>query len=161
MLCPNWGFSAEVANSTGGNATLAAIFTQRAEWIRSWYLEHLWNDEVGFLGVYKTGASLAAMTGCSAATRNNATDPMCCCVRAGSALSRLPHYVNFSICPTGPVWPYPSPGNISTCASLNSLQTCSGGAAGPGNGKACTKHSSRWPCGEAVSVRELLGLGPA
>ena len=63
---------AAVANSTGRNASLAATFEQRADWIRSWYLEHLWNEESQFLGVYKQGATINdGMGGCTSATANN------------------------------------------------------------------------------------------
>jgi len=99
------------------------------------------------------------MGGCTAATANNMTDSGCCCIKPGSpeAADKTGHYVNFSMCPDEPIWPDPSPGNNSVCRNLDSLQTCSVAT----EGKNCTKHSSRWPCGEAVSVRELLGLGPA
>ena len=57
------------AQSTGENATLAAKFKQRAEWIQSWYLANLWSDEAEFLGVYKQGAEFTSMGGCTVNTR--------------------------------------------------------------------------------------------
>ena len=78
-----------VANASN-NATLAARFEQRAAWIRSWYLDHLWSDEAQFLAVYKQGAEFTSMGGCTESTRNNQTDSGCCCVQPGKVRLRPP-----------------------------------------------------------------------
>ena len=41
---------ATVANSTGVNSSLAEKFVQRAEWIKEWYLAHLWSECVQIQG---------------------------------------------------------------------------------------------------------------
>jgi hypothetical protein len=73
-----------ILQSTGENATLAVKFQQRAEWIRSWYLENLWSEEAEFLGVYKQGAEFTSMGGCTDSTRKNQTDSGCCCIKPGT-----------------------------------------------------------------------------
>ena len=35
-----------------GNSSLAATFSQRAEWIQTEYLKLLWNEEINFFAVY-------------------------------------------------------------------------------------------------------------
>ena len=149
---------ARSANVTNGSET-ASTFERRAGWIRDWFLEELWSDEAQWFGVFKQGATVRdGMGGCTVSTTLNQSDPGCCCVAAGSAEARdtSGHYANFSLCPAGAIFPFPSPGNNTACRSLDALQTCSNRV----EGKACVKHSSRWPCGKPVTVRELLGLGP-
>eukprot|EP00935_MAST-01C_sp_MAST-1C-sp1_P001573 g1573.t1 len=133
---------ATVANATG-NATLGAKFTRRAEMVRDWYLEHLWNEESQFLGVYKEGLCYHGMGGCSVnGAPMNKSDTMCCCVEPGQNVG---HYANFSVCTPRPPR---SPGNKTQCLMQQNT--------GPPE-----RSFSNWPCGKPVSVRELLGLGPA
>ena len=89
---------ATVANSTGCNASLATKFQRRAEWVRTWYLDHLWSDKSQFLAVYKQGAEFTGMGGCTDNTRKNLTDSGCCCLKPGTR-ARTGHYANFSMCP--------------------------------------------------------------
>lgn len=151
---------ATVANSTGTNGSLAQKFTQRAEWIKGWYLEKLWSDEAEFLSVYKQGAEFTSMGGCTENTRKNVTDSGCCCIKPGTR-PRTGHYENFTECPAQWVYDFPrSPGNVSQCNAIgpgSAAQTCSI----PGGNCGSDMHASLWPCDEAVGVRELLGLGPA
>lgn len=46
---------ATVANATG-NATLAAVFTKRAEIVKEFWLANMWNEESRFIGVYATNS---------------------------------------------------------------------------------------------------------
>ena len=89
---------ATVANSTGRNASLATKFQRRAEWVRAWYLDHLWSEKSKFLAVYKQGAEFTGMGGCTDNTRKNLTDGGCCCLKPGTR-ARTGHYANFSMCP--------------------------------------------------------------
>eukprot|EP00729_Bicosta_minor_P013656 gene13656-10521_t len=68
---------ATVANATG-NATLAAVFTKRAEF--------------------------SGMGGCTQATLRNQSDSLCCCVPEGENVG---HYRNFSVCNPHPAPPSP------------------------------------------------------
>ena len=132
---------AALAERTGEHI-IAATFQQRADWIREWYLEHLWNDEVGWLTVYKEGVQFSrGAGGCTQATQHNETDGTCCCLKA---MPEPPgRYANFSVCPDAPPLPN-APQNKTACMAAKKFE-----------------QSSSWQCGRAVSVRELLGLGPA
>ena len=132
---------ATVANATG-NTTLGSIFTTRAEIVKEFWLSHMWNAESQFIGVYKEGAEFSGMGGCTEATLHNQSDSLCCCVPAGDNVG---HYANFSVCNADPL--PPSPGNTTQCA----LESRSSDP----------NQASKWPCNKAVSVRELLGLGPS
>lgn len=129
-----------IANLTH-NTSVGETFQRRADYIQAWYLANLWNPTSQFFGVYKQGAEFSGMGGCTSATLQNKTDPNCCCVTDPHPTG---HYANFSTCP--PPSP-PAPGNATACAAAAVAGTP-------------PRHSSSWECGQAVSVRELLGLGP-
>jgi hypothetical protein len=105
----------------------------------------MWNEDSQFIGVYKEGVELSGMGGCTPNTAKNLTDSTCCCVQPGENTG---HYVNFTVCPAAGTFPPPSPGNATQCLAEQQV--------GPRE-----RHSSTWPCNKPVSVRELLGLGPA
>ena len=137
-------FSEALAIATVANMTqkheLGAKFTRRANQIQAWYLKHLWSDESQWFGVYKQGLEFTGMGGCTQNSLQNKSDPTCCCVAPGQNKG---HYANFSVCPTTKL--PPSPGNATQCKK--EALTPDG-------------RSSSWQCGKAVTVRELLGLGP-
>eukprot|EP01043_Picozoa_sp_COSAG02_P004736 COSAG02_NODE_125_length_34972_cov_101.069997_16_plen_589_part_00 len=135
-----------------GNGTLATRFEQRAAWIREWYLEHLWSEESEFLGVYKQGVTLTGRAGggCTSAMIRGESDPSCCCIK--EMPSPPGRYANFSVCAGAPpVLPH-TPQNRTACVAARQYTK-------PGSSPPTT--TSLWQCGAAVSVRELLGLGPA
>jgi hypothetical protein len=135
-----------------GNITLALKFEQRAVWIRGWYLDHLWSEEAAFLGVYKQGVALTGRAGggCTTATLQGESDPSCCCIK--EMPSPPGRYENFSVCAGAPPQLPHAPQNRTACAAARQYTK-------PGSSPPTT--TSLWQCGAAVSVRELLGLGPA
>ena len=116
------------------------------------YLAHLWSDQAQFLGVYKQGVALTGRAGggCTTATMRGESDASCCCIK--EMPSPPGRYANFSVCAGPPAVLPNAPQNRTACAAARQYTK-------PGSSPTTT--SSIWQCGSAVSVRELLGLGPA